>query len=209
MNIQAVFFDLGGVIVRTEFQSPRQHLAERLGMDYEDLERLVFESETSRLASLGKIQEEEHWQAIARHLHRPEEAERLRAEFFAGDVIDWTLIDFIRSLRPHRKTGLISNAWSGLREYIVRHKFQDAFDQIIISAEVGMVKPQAEIYRLAAAQLGVRPEESLFVDDFPANIQGAQQVGMIGILFRTPEQALREIREHLWLDDFLGMDDRR
>ncbi len=203
MSIRAVFFDLGGVIVRTEFQAPRQHLAERLGMEYEDLERLVFESETSRLASLGKITEDEHWRAIAQRVHRPEEADRLRAEFFGGDVIDLALIDCIRSLRPRRKTGLISNAWSGLRDYIVRHKFDDAFDCLIISAEVGMVKPQAEIYRYAAEQLGIRPDEALFVDDTPENIHGAQKVGMIGVLFRSPEQTLRELREHLWLDDSL------
>jgi FMN phosphatase YigB (HAD superfamily) len=42
MTIQAVFFDLGGVIVRTEFQAPRQQLAERFGMEYDDLDKIVF-----------------------------------------------------------------------------------------------------------------------------------------------------------------------
>jgi FMN phosphatase YigB (HAD superfamily) len=54
VTIRAVFFDLGGVILRTEFESPRQHLAERLNIEYQDLVRLVFECETSRLAFLGK-----------------------------------------------------------------------------------------------------------------------------------------------------------
>jgi len=47
MTIKAVFFDLGGVILRTEYQAPRQHLAERLGMEYEDLSTLVFGGETA------------------------------------------------------------------------------------------------------------------------------------------------------------------
>jgi len=66
MTIQAVYFDLGGVIVRTEFQAPRQHLAERFEMEYDDLVKMVFDSETSAQASLGLIREQEHWVAVAR-----------------------------------------------------------------------------------------------------------------------------------------------
>ena len=55
MSIKAVFFDLGGVIVRTEYQSPRQQLAERLGMEYDDLSRIVFDSETGIQATMGSI----------------------------------------------------------------------------------------------------------------------------------------------------------
>ncbi len=47
MSIKAVFFDLGGVILRTEYQAPRQHLAERLQMEYDDLVKIVFDSETA------------------------------------------------------------------------------------------------------------------------------------------------------------------
>src|SRR5574338_1350598 len=105
MSIQAVFFDLGGVIVRTEYQAPRQHLAERLGMEYEDLVRAVFDSETARRATVGEISEDEHWKALARRFHRPiSEIGALRDEFFGGDVIDHELLEFIRSLRPRYKT---------------------------------------------------------------------------------------------------------
>ncbi|MEW5938065.1 MAG: hypothetical protein AB1750_00270, partial [Chloroflexota bacterium] len=133
MSIRAVFFDLGGVIVRTEYQAPRERLAERLNMEYDDLVRLVFESETSRKASIGQVSVDEHWAAIARKLKRkPSEAKALRDEFFAGDVLDRDLVAFIRSLRPRRKTGLISNAWDDLRDYISEKKIGDAFDAIII-----------------------------------------------------------------------------
>jgi len=192
-----VFFDLGGVIVRTEFQAPRQRLAERLGIEYEDLVRLVFESETSRTASIGAISEAEHWQAVARRLKRPKEADALRDEFFAGDVIDRALVDFIRSLRPRWKTGLISNAWSGLRAYLVEKKFDDAFDSLVISAEAGVMKPKAEIYHMALGELGVNANEALFVDDFIENVEGARALGMTAIHFQSPEQAIRDVKRHL------------
>jgi epoxide hydrolase-like predicted phosphatase len=166
-------------------------------MEYEDLVRLVFESETSRTASIGAISEAEHWQMVARKLKRPTEADALRDEFFAGDVIDRGLVDFIRLLRPRWKTGLISNAWSGLRAYLVEKKFDDAFDSLVISAEAGMMKPKAEIYQLALEKLNVRAEEALFVDDFIENVEGARAVGMSAIHFKDPQQAIVEVKKHL------------
>jgi epoxide hydrolase-like predicted phosphatase len=198
MTIRAVFFDLGGVIVRTEFQAPRQHLAERLGMEYEGLVRLVFESETSRQASTGLISEEEHWAAVIRRLHLPEsQTQVVRDEFFAGDITDIALLDFMRGLRRKYKVGLISNAWSGLRPWIVKKKFEDAFDAMIISAEVGVMKPDARIFQLALEKLGVGPAEAIHLDDFPENVTGARAVGMQAIHFIQPEQALKELKQLL------------
>jgi len=131
MSIKAVFFDLGGVIVRTEFQAPRQRLAERFGMDYDDLSRLVFDGESGQRASIGEISSEEHWTTVIQRLKRPAaELAAIREEFFAGDIVDRTLVEYIRSLRPKYKTGLISNAWSDLRDFVVREKFDDAFDTV-------------------------------------------------------------------------------
>ena len=102
MPYQAVFFDLGGVIVRTEYQAPRQHLAERLGMEYEDLVRAVFDSETARRASLGEISEVEHWSMLARRFRRqPSEIDALRGEFFGGDIAERKATDRRRSAVDH------------------------------------------------------------------------------------------------------------
>jgi epoxide hydrolase-like predicted phosphatase len=192
--IRAVFFDLGGVIVRTEFQSPRQHLAERLNQEYEDLVRLVFESETSRMASLGKLSVEEHWAAVVEKLHLPvTESKAVYAEFFAGDFLDRELVAFIDSLRPAHKTGLITNAWGDMRSYLGREKVTGAFDVLIVSAEVGVLKPQPRVYELALAQAGVTAQEAIFVDDTAVNVEAAAKLGMTGILFKDREQTISEI----------------
>lgn len=198
MTIKAVFFDLGGVIVRTEFYTPRQQLADRLGMDFDDLNRLIFASDTSNRASVGEISSDEHWAFVLQRLKRPaSEVTTIRAEFFAGDIVDRTLLAYIRSLRGKYKTGLISNAWGDLRDYIVREKFDDAFDKLIISAEVGVMKPDAKIFQVALEQLGVSPKEAVFVDDFPVNIEGCEKVGIKGIHFKDPETALQQLKELL------------
>ena len=198
MSIRGVFFDFGGVIARTEFQAPRQHLAERLGMEYEDIVKIVFDSPSSLRASRGEISDKEHWAVVIKRLRRPaSETEAIREEFFAGDVIDREIVDSLRSLRPRYHVGLISNAWPDLRDYITKQKIDDAFDHMVISAEVGVMKPEARIYQIALEQSGVSPNEAVFVDDFIENIEGCQAVGMHGIHFRSPGQALDELRKIL------------
>ena len=195
MSIRAVFFDLGGVIVRTEYQAPRQQLAERLGMEYDDLDRLVFNSETGQKASVGTITALQHWESVMKRLKRPpEEMQSIRDEFFAGDIIDREILEFLRSLRGTYKTGLISNAWSDLRDYMTREKMIDAFDHIIISAEVGVAKPDAKIFHIALEQAGVSPNEAVFVDDFYVNIEGCEKVGIKGIHFKDAPSALEQLK---------------
>jgi len=195
MSIRAVFFDLGGVILRTEYQAPRQHLAEEFGMDYEDIEKLVFATPSAARATLGQITEEEHWRNVMKILKRPvTEYERIRDEFFAGDVIDLKILSFLRSIKPQHKVGLISNAWSGLRNYIVREKFADAFHHLTISAEVGAAKPSAKIYEIALEQLQVKAKEAVFVDDVLENIEACERLGMNGIQFKDPESTLKQLK---------------
>ena len=195
MSIRAVFFDLGGVIVRTEFQAPRQQLAERLGMEYDDLSKIVFDSETGAQASIGSITALQHWESVMKRLKRPhQEMASIRDEFFAGDIVDRDILNFLRGLRGKYKTGLISNAWSDLRDYIVREKMDDAFDHLIISAEVGVAKPEAKIFKIALEQAGVSPSEAVFVDDFYVNIEGCEKVGIKGIHFKDAESALAQLK---------------
>lgn len=195
MTIRAIFFDLGGVIVRTEYQAPRERLAERLNMTYEDINKIVFESDTSRKASLGQISTDEHWEAVTRRLKRPvSETRSIREEFFAGDVADRDLIGFVRSLRPRYKTGVISNAWPDMRDYVVENKFDDAFDSLIISAEVGVMKPEAKIYQIALDQLTVQANEAAFVDDMKVNVEAARALGMHGIIFQNPLQVKENLK---------------
>ena len=198
MSIKAIIFDLGGVIVRTEYQAPRQHLAESFGMDYEDIDKIVFGSPSAARAFVGEITAREHWQNVMKMLKQPTgESERIRDEFFAGDMVDHTLVDFIRSLRGEYKTCLISNAFDDLREYIVREKFEDAFDHMVISAEVNVAKPEARPYHIALEQLEVSPNEAVFVDDFIENIEACERLGIHGIHFTDTKSAIQQVKDLL------------
>lgn len=198
MNIRAVFFDFGGVIQRTEFQAPRQRLAQRFGMDYDDIDKLVFSSPSAIQATIGAVSESEHWQAIAQRLKvRDEEIQEVEKEFFAGDIIDHSLLQYLSMLRPRFITGLISNAWSGMRAYIERQRIAGSFDHLVISAEVGAAKPEARIYQIALEQAQVRADEAVFVDDVVENIEACERVGMKGILFMNSQDAVDQLEKIL------------
>lgn len=198
VNIRAVFFDFGGVIQRTEFQAPRQRLAQRFGMDYDDIDKLVFSSPSAIQATIGAVSETEHWQAIAQRLKvRDEEIQEVEKEFFAGDIIDHSLLQYLSTLRPRFITGLISNAWSGMRVYIQRQRIAGSFDHLVISAEVGAAKPEARIYQIALEQAQVRAEEAVFVDDVVENIEACERVGMKGILFMNSQDAVDQLEKIL------------
>ena len=195
MHIRAVIFDFGGVIVRTDDRGPRQRLAARLGMTYDQLSSLVFDSESALQATLGKITTQEHWEALRNELGLSQDDHaNLPLDFWGGDVLDQELVDYIRALRPDYKTSLISNAWDDLRQVLeYTWKIADVFDEIIISAEVGVAKPDPRIYQIALERLAVAPQQAVFVDDFPANIAGARAVGMHAIHFKNSLQARKEL----------------
>ena len=193
--IKAVVWDLGGVLARTLDRAPRTELARRLGMTYSVLDEAVFNSPSARQATLGKISIEEHWANVYRSLNWSMEHQDVFQElFWGGDRLDQDLVAYIRRLKPAFKTGLLSNNWPNLRHLIEdRWQIADAFDELVISAEVGLKKPEQPIYDLTLQHLGVRPEQAVFVDDFIENIHAAQQLGWQAVHFQNPDQALAEI----------------
>lgn len=199
MPIRAVIFDLGGVLVRTEDRTSRTRLAERHGLTYMELSELVFDSPSAHQATRGEITTEEHWNEVRKRLGLSKvESPQVPLEFWGGDRLDEDLVNYLRGLRPQYKIALLSNAWDDLRQMIEEvWDCADAFDQIVISAEVGMVKPEPPIYKKVLSDLDVKPREAVFVDDFPENVAGAKAVGLEAIQFISPKQTLQDLEKLL------------
>jgi putative hydrolase of the HAD superfamily len=198
--ITTVIFDLGGVLLRTEDREPRQELAQSLGMTYEELENLVY---GSREAMRGEISAEVHKRSFLEKFGLPEDAmQEFGDAFWGGDRMDSVLVEFIRGLRGTYTTALLSNAWDDLRPLLVSQwKIADAFDQIFISAEMGLAKPDPKIYQAVSSELKKDPAELVFVDDFIENIEAAREEGWNGIHFLSRDAALAELAEYLDNED--------
>ena len=88
------------------------------------------------------------------------------------------------------RTGLLSNSWGN--DY-PRDGWDDLFDVVVISGEVGMRKPEARIFEHALDLLGLDPEECVFVDDLPHNVAAAEALGMVGVRHRSYAETLVEL----------------
>ncbi|MDQ6648564.1 MAG: HAD family phosphatase [Actinomycetota bacterium] len=131
----------------------------------------------------GEIAVPDFERELATRLRRPDggpvPAEGLLTRMFAGFRQQPVMFDIVRrARRAGIRTGLLSNSWGN--EY-PREGFDEVFDIVVISGEVGMRKPEAAIYRYAARELGLPPEQCVFVDDLAPNIRGAAGVGMVGV----------------------------
>ena len=90
---------------------------------------------------------------------------------------------------------LLSNASVRQHDYWPRVPGSEFFDGTLISADEKVMKPQPEIYRLCMERFGLKPEESFFIDDVRANIDGAAACGIAGTVFSGDVPALRRSLE--------------
>jgi epoxide hydrolase-like predicted phosphatase len=178
--IQAIIFDIGGVLIRTEDHEPRRRLEQRLGLAPGAAEYIVFNSESGLRTQRGEFTEEDNWLRVQRELNLSDgDLADFRREFWGGDKLDGELIDYIRRLHGRYQTAIISNALPGLMTLVTgKYPIADAFDVIVGSGDVKVAKPDPAIYRLALEQLGRQPAEAVFIDDSLPNIQGALAVGL-------------------------------
>jgi len=199
MTIRAVIFDIGDVLLRMENHDKRHEWEARLGLSREDLTHLVFDSNVAARAVTGEVPEEAIWKYVAETLRlSDEQLPQFQRDFWEGDQLDADLAQFMQTLRPRYKVGILSNAWSDARA-VLNQKFDlDSYvDDAIYSAEVKLAKPDVRIFQLALERLGVRAEEAVFVDDVLENVQAAQSLGMKGVQFKSTEQTINEIVKYL------------
>jgi HAD superfamily hydrolase (TIGR01509 family) len=105
------------------------------------------------------------------------------------------LVTYVRTLRPQYKLALLSNVGRGVIDQLFNdEELHELFDTVVLSSEVGMIKPDPDIYRLTLQRMtGVAPDECIMIDDIPANTDGAEAVGMHGVVFNTTAQCVADI----------------
>jgi epoxide hydrolase-like predicted phosphatase len=193
---KALLVDFGGVLT-SEIWSSFASFCEARGLDPAAAKQL-FRENPDALASLrgletGELDAPEFERRFAALLDT--DAEGLIEGLFAGLQPNEPMLNAVEQAQEVGvPTGLISNSW------VMDHyteEIRDLFDVVVISAEVGLHKPQPEIYRMAAEQIGVDPGDCVFVDDLRENCAGAEAVGMTAVLYRDAEETIAELEELL------------
>jgi putative hydrolase of the HAD superfamily len=194
---RALIVDFGGVLTTSIWPAFAQ-FCEAAGLPPDSVLEL-FRSDPEALSLLRKLEtgelEPEEFEPQFGALLGVTETDGLIERLFAGLQPDETMIGAVRAARDAGvRTGLITNSW-GLGIY--DRAPTDLFDASVISGEVGLHKPQPEIFLMACERLCVEPGESVFVDDLRENCAGAEAVGMTALLHRDSAQTVSRLEELL------------
>ena len=195
MAAGGLLLDFGGVLT-TSIWEAFDEFCRSEGLE-EGAVRRLFRDDPDALADLrrlekGEVTEDDFAASFGPRLGIAD-TENLIERMFAGLGPDEAMIETVRELRGEGvRTGLISNSWgTGIYDPSM---LSDLFDAVVISGDVGLHKPQPEIYELGAERLGIPASECVFVDDLRENVAGAEAVGMTAILHRDPEATIAELR---------------
>jgi putative hydrolase of the HAD superfamily len=197
----ALLVDFGGVLT-TNMWDGFDEFCRAEGIEQGRV-RELFKHEPEALADLrlletGQLEPAEFERRFGARLGVAQ-TEGLITRLFAAVRPEDRLIAAVRAARASGvRTALISNSW-GTSIYDPE-ALEGLFDVVVISGEVGLHKPQPEIYRLAADRLGVDAAACVFVDDLRENVRGAEAVGMTAILHRDPEATVATLEELLGVE---------
>jgi putative hydrolase of the HAD superfamily len=196
--VRGLLVDFGGVLTTNVFDSFKAFSrAERLP---DDAVKNLFRERGEGLALLRQLETGELTAGDFAQRFAPllgVSPDNLVERLFAGVVPDEAMLEAVRRAKTAGiKTGLISNSWGEGLAYDPG-LLEELFDAVVISGEVGLHKPQPEIFRLGAERIGVAPEGCVFVDDLRENCAGAEAVGMTAILHRGAGGTLPQLEELL------------
>jgi putative hydrolase of the HAD superfamily len=196
--VKGLIVDFGGVLTTNVFDSFKAFC--RVEGLPEDSVKKMFRERGEGLALLRRLETGE--------LSADEFSERFAAllgvapgnlveRLFGGVGPDEAMLDAVRRAKAAGiRTGLISNSWGDGLAYDPA-LLEELFDAVVISGDVGLHKPQPEIFLLGAERLDLAPEDCVFVDDLRENCEGAEAVGMTAILHRGSEGTLPQLEELL------------
>lgn len=198
MPLKGLLVDFGGVLTTNVFDSFRQ-FCETEGLDPKAFTDLMTADPDARAqlrrVETGEIDEPAFSEILGEKLGISDR-ENLIDRLFAGMHADHAMIAAVKAAKAAGiRTGLVSNS-IGAGRYD-RSTFAEMYDGVVISAEVGLHKPQPEIFRLGAQRANVAPAECVFVDDLRENCEGAEAVGMTAVLHRGAKGTVPELEQLL------------
>ena len=204
-ELDAAIFDFGGVLT-TSILASFNEFEKQLELDNGTLvDAFRHEAESGEpaffLLEKGLISEAEFYERMLQNLREytgkdivfPQDPVEVRRMLFGAIRRNDDMIAAAVRIGAHYKTAILTNnvkEWTDWREWVEAH----IFDLIVDSSEVGMRKPEPEIYLLTCEKLGVKPERAAFVDDIPTNIEGAAAVGLHAIQFTKTEEVIDQLR---------------
>jgi len=197
MNLEAIFFDWGGVIADDPGDDFLINLLREVGAS----EMLVQDIYMSHLKDFmrGKLTETEFWNVLNDKYELNVETDiASRFTSWQGLVVNESVLNLVEQAKSKGiKTGLITNTLAPTFNILKTNGKLSEFDSIVASCEVGLIKPDSAIYEFALRQLNVSANASLFIDDKQKNLDAAERLGFKTILATNPDQIIKDASAYL------------
>lgn len=193
-SIKAVIWDLAGVVLQTVKGTFNSLLAERLGAPLSEINRLI-SSEENDLWDLDEIDDDAYYTFLLEGLKMPMEKMSILRKFVLDDFyIDQEMLAYVKKIQKSFTTALLTNFPVHVHDFMKTDWIVDgAFDHMIASCDVKLLKPDPAIYTLTLARIGCRAEESVFIDDREINVKAAEKLGINGIVYQSRLQTINDL----------------
>ena len=183
-NIKFIFFDIGGVFL--EWDNCFKNAAKKHNLDRQQISALFGKYDDQ--ITKGQMTPEEFWRKCQEELFIKNAKDFNFLESWVDDYIPITdVYSFVKALSKKYKIGLISNIYKGMFSLLIEKNIipNISFDVKILSCEVGLRKPEIEIYTLAQSKCHLKNSEILFIDDVKIHLEPAKRMGWQTFLFET------------------------
>ncbi len=193
-GLRAVLFDFGGVIATEGFRDGLQAIAQRQGLDPQELVRIGMDAIYDSGYITGRAGEAEFWAMMRQRAGIAGTDGELSAEILTRFTVRPQMKNAVRRLRREGIiTVILSDQTDWLERLDERDDFYWEFDQVFNSYRLGKGKRDSSIFTDVVALLGIAPAEALFVDDMPANVERSRSQGVRGLVFENEEEFLAEL----------------
>ncbi len=193
-SIKAVIWDLAGVVLHIVKGTFNSLLAERLDAPLEDIERLMSLPEND-LWDIDEIDDDTFYTFLLKELNMPMEKKSILRKFVLEDFyIDQEILAYIKKIQNSFTTALLTNFPAHVHDFMKTDWIVDgAFDHMIASCDVKLIKPDPAIYTLTLARIGCLAEETVFIDDREINVKAAEKLGINGIVYQSRSQTINDL----------------
>lgn len=193
--IKAIIFDMGGVVLNAKIESGYALLAEKLNIKKEKFDEV--KNRYIKDAQIGKISSDELLSKISEELNLDKKKLREYWEHAYLEVmlLDSEVIELVKKLKEKGYlVSMISNTIEIHSQLNRKRRVYEEFNPVVLSNEVGLIKPSEEIYKLMLDKIKLRASECVFIDDREEHLFPARKLGMHSILFKNIEQLKKELK---------------
>ena len=195
MSYELVVFDLGGVLVEVDADRLVHQVAQLVGRSFDGVQRAVYNPALLLPFEMGQISPQAYYQGLKESLRLPWTYEQFMRAWTSIFAENREVTRLASTLHKHYKLTVLTNT-NVLHNNYIKATFPalSVIEEWVASCEVGLRKPDPQVYRMVLDRSGVEAHRAVYIDDRPELVEAGRAVGLAGIRFESSRQLERDLR---------------